>query len=240
MQKGSSLAEVLISLFLSTLIIASLMQMYLCHKRHYQQFQSDLDMLYDLQQISALMRQSLMSAGFTPCLALDKLTAIDRRADDKTVHALQTATNPSMLHTSRMSEKFYPLLKVTGSRHLLLSAKALVNARHPVLIADCFHAEVHRIDSIEHSPQAVSIQLARPLRFNYQNGSYIGEWIEEKWLVRPNPQGVSSIYLQSRGSEELSSMISAMKLNQNKKLIEVALQTQTQKKFYFVTAMRNG
>src|SRR5690242_19280686 len=78
-QFGFSLSELLISLLLASSIMAMLTQCYLNSKHQYMQAQKILALRFDLQWVSDLLADSIRRAGFTPCLGIEQLTAVDRR-----------------------------------------------------------------------------------------------------------------------------------------------------------------
>lgn len=241
MEKGVGLADVLISLFLASLITLLLIQMYLSHKRDDQQFQTQLEKAFDLERVSDLMRQSVMNAGFTPCLPLSHLTIKDLRPAAKAPHDLVIQTQPySALQTARMSEHFTSVRKIGGSKKLWLAAQLSINPKRPMIIADCFHAEIHNIDAIKPHPDGLMIYLEKPLSFSYRGKVYFGEWLEETWFVRPNKQGKKALYLRAYQTEALSSIIHSLHLKKQRQLIEIQLGLDDGHSYRFSTLMRNA
>lgn len=242
---GASLPEVLISLFLSSLILASLMQVYLSHKRQYLQVMDSFELQFDLSWMKDLMRQSIMKAGFTPCAGLNQLLTRDRRYADKPLADLIVQTEgDSFLKASYMREDFAEITEIAGVKTVLASRGFSLSPGKPVLIADCSHAEVHDVDRVEHRGQGSWIHLQKPLAFSYADKIYIGEWVEETWLLQTDARGKKGFYFSSRHLEELSVDIKdfqvSVQTNKGKKLIDILLQSKKNIAYHFVTGMRNS
>jgi len=106
-QAGIGLSEVIISLFLASLILTLLTQLYLSNKRQYSEAQKLLETNFDLQWVSDLMSDSIRRAGFTPCLGIDQLKTIDRRNNDKTLLGLKIEQSPlQLIQVNRTRELF--------------------------------------------------------------------------------------------------------------------------------------
>ncbi|QDP72307.1 hypothetical protein FOG18_06920 [Legionella israelensis] len=242
--KGVGLPEVLISLFISTLIITSLVQGYLSHKRQYLSTLSNMEIQFDINWLADLMRQSFMRVGFTPCVSLAQLTTQDRRYADKPLEYLSIQSVPEpLIAISYMGEAISEVIQIKGARHVLADRPFLLNPRHSIIITDCHYAEVQDITDIKANEQGVLIQLKKPLTFQYSDKIYIGEWIEEKWLVRADSKGKKRFYLQSHHLEELTAKVSDVKVfahtNENKNWIDVLLKAKKNFSYHLVTMMRN-
>jgi hypothetical protein len=205
-ERGASLTELLISLFLSCLLMSALMQHYLSSKRQYHYFQTTLEQRFDEQLISELIQRSTRSAGFTPCRGINQLTTSDRRNESVTLAAIDTnAGKNHALKLSRMSDDFFTVAEVLSSTRLLIEGNAAVESNHPLLIADCFHAEVQVINRLQKTPQGLVITLKRPMAFEYEGSIYVGEWVEEQFLIKRNQQGLPALFYERTHQEELTS-----------------------------------
>ena len=193
----------MISLFLANLIIMGLMQVYLTTKRQYLKTQTLLETHFDVQWVSDLVSDSVRRAGFTPCLGLDYLNVRDRRSSDSVVHAVSVANHSITI--KRMSE-WFSFAVIENPTTIALTQSPAFTKKTPILIADCEHAEVHTISNKTKS----GIHLNQPLLFHYTPPIYVGEWIEERWYIKKNAQGVDALFYKAKDAEELSPLIHAL------------------------------
>jgi hypothetical protein len=209
-QQGISLIELMISLFLACLLLPILIQHYANCKQQYLYSEYQLEQAMDVQLVTELVRDSIRRAGFTPCLRIDYLTTIDRRDDLSQLSALKIDKAPSHgLRIQRMGENFMPVIQVIGTNQLLI-AGANFNRHQPILLADCFHAEVQEIINIEQQDTNRLLTLKYPLAFTYHLPFYIGEWIDERFFIQVNQQGVPALFYQTLRAEELTCLINRL------------------------------
>ena len=199
-QQGAGLAEIMISLLLASLLMTALMNHYISMKRQYNHLQTALDEAMELQLASDFMRDSIRQAGFTPCLNLDRLNIVDHREGGEPVMAINVSHKD--LRINRMSPYFDVVTDISSPTHLLITHKKTLHVSHPILIADCYHAEIHRLREVN----GQQITLEKPLAFTYQPPIYIGEWVQERFFVRP--QG--GLFYQREHTDELTSLVKTM------------------------------
>jgi prepilin-type N-terminal cleavage/methylation domain-containing protein len=224
-QSGFSLTELLISLFLTSLISALLIQAYVANKRQYLALHKLLEINFDVQWVNDLLSNSIRHAGFTPCLRIDQLEAVDVRSGAKSFAALNF--DKSGLYVHRMSEHFGELIAIHNSNTIEVSKEALLHKKQALLIADCYHAEIHRIVQIEQSANSFLLTLAKPLLFQYPSATYAGAWLDEQWFIQSNVHGVKALYYKLVHSEEITALIHSMSLKkrmiQGKMVVDVML-----------------
>lgn len=219
---GFSITEVLISLFLASLIMTSVSQLYLRSKDQYLQIQTIVSNQLDLLWLNDLLSDSIRRAGFTPCLNINELPNKDKKLADIIINQQQ-----QMLQVNRMSEHFTQVIEIRGSNQILVDAKASINPKRPIMLADCSHAEIQNIERQNKSGQTLQLTLSRPIYFSYHQPIYISEWIEEQWLIRPNAQGIPALYYQLGQAEELSPLVHSLQVRaqnaHDKTVLEIIL-----------------
>lgn len=213
-QLGFSLSDILISLALSSLLLGSLFQCYLGGKKIYMEAEALLSEQFDVQWVSDMLADSIERAGFTPCLSLDRLQTLDRRTESKQIAGFVIVNQGLVIR--RMNEHFVPLLRVKNLTQIEVAQEVLFNVKQPLILADCSHAEIHQILSIESLPHSYLITLTKPLRFIYEPSAYVGHWLEEKWLIKKNKEGKKALYFQSEQTEELTMAIHSLIATQEK------------------------
>jgi hypothetical protein len=223
-QLGVSLSEILISLFLSSMIITLLMQFYLSSKQQYSEAQEILATNFDLHWVGVLLSDSVRRAGFTPCLGVDQLEVLDHRAAGTVIQGLKILNQPQQsIYINRMSEHFAKVKSISSRTELIMSEAVVFPKNRPVLIADCTHAEVHQIANFGHS----RLSLEKPLLFDYTTPTYIGELIEERWFIKTNKKGEKSLYYHLGQTEEVTSLVHSLVVEnhhrQGKPLLKVIM-----------------
>ena len=204
-QSGFGLIELCISLLLVSILMSSLMQHYLQVKQQYLRVQSTIDNINDIQLISDLMRMSIRRAGFTPCLTLNQLETMDVVSGQANLRALSFGDNS--YHIQRMDDNFSEVLSIDNHRYIKVHSSANFQIGHPVLIADCYHAEVQQIESIS---QGMWINLEKLLVYNYKDPIYIGPWIKESFYIKNNHEGRPALFYKERDAEELTCLVNSM------------------------------
>ncbi|MDF1757135.1 MAG: prepilin-type N-terminal cleavage/methylation domain-containing protein [Legionellaceae bacterium] len=204
-QRGFSLVELLISLLLANLLIGGLVQQYIQVKRQVIISQNNLEQAVDLQLAYDLIRRSIQKAGATPCLTISNLDTFDTRTNKANLQALLVGENS--LHINRMSDEFTINKESTSQRKLKIPSNIKKNRSTPLLIADCYHAEVHNIYY-----EGFNVEL-NSLHFNYQVPIYVGEWIEESYFIKNSRQGIKSLNYRFRDTNELTPLIKSMSLS---------------------------
>ncbi|KTC88716.1 prepilin cleavage protein [Fluoribacter dumoffii] len=227
-QAGISLTEILISLFLTSVMITVLVQLYLISKRQYMEIEKILTMRFDVQWAIDLLSDSIRRAGFTPCLSIDRLHVVDRRNPRHRIYALQTGNQPHpYIEINRMTEYFAKIVKIRDATKVLVQNQGSFHRQRLVLIADCEHAEIQEVVNIEEHAGNSLITLSKPLLFSYGKGTYIGEYLEEKWLIRKNTSHENTLHYQRVKAEEVTPLIHFMHIRnrriKEKQFLEIIL-----------------
>ncbi|MGQ3888217.1 PilW family protein [Legionella sp. CNM-1927-20] len=225
-QRGISLLELMISVFLFCLLIEILTQTYLNSKRQYLTAQKKLDNALDIQLISQLIRASIRSAGFTPCLNSDYLIMRDgRKSSNLQLSSIQIKDNSLIIR--RMSDDFFTVKRQFDSQHLLITDNKILTKGEVVLIADCVHGEIHELSSVEYTSSGLLVGLKKPLSFHYLSPMYLGSWLEEQFFTKIDKYGVRNLFYKLKHAEQLTSMVNRFSAKMLKKegyrFIEVIL-----------------
>jgi hypothetical protein len=241
-QAGLSLSEVLISLFLASIIMSILIGSYVTSKRQYVSAQKILETNFDLQWINDLLSNSIRRAGFTPCLGINQLTTFDSRNGSPSLSAL--LVSPHSIQVNRMSELFAQISTIPNSTQILVSEGKLFNKNRPVLIADCEHAEVNRILHMALLENGALITLTKPLKYSYSAVAYLGEWQEEQWFTKENSAGIDALHYKCAHTEELTSQIHSIQIKtqllHGKQWVRLNMGLGEKKSHQFAVAIRSS
>lgn len=236
--KGFGMPELLISLFLSSFIIISLVNHYLSIKKNYKKIEQRLEDKTNMQLLMDMMQDSIRRAGFTPCLSLSHL--MTRNAKGQTIKPLTMTSTPYPLMTiRRMDEPFTTGHILDKSR--IQTKNHLYHSGQIILVADCHHAETATIKQIQSTASGQEMRLFNPLIFSYQSTVYIGGWLEERYMIKHN-QKVASLYYGDNRQDKLSGVVNnmtmAIHLGQKRTLVEIILSDNHDATIQFDTAIR--
>ncbi|QMT60684.1 PilW family protein [Legionella sp. PC997] len=227
-QTGLSLTEVLISLFLASLIMTVLIQLFLESKHQYLETEQVLAIRFDLQWVSDLLSDSIRRAGFTPCLGIERLQTIDRRTHQNKIKALHVGNHPEQLiQVNRMSEYFAKIIKIESRTKIWVKNSVVFHKKRPLIIADCEHAEIHELLDIESQSEHSLIVLKKPLFFTYNTSTYVGEYLEEKWFIKNNTHHKDTLHYKLIHTEEITPLIhyihTRKRTIKEKKFLEISM-----------------
>lgn len=241
-QKGLGLPEVCIALLLASFITMALVHHYLSIKQQYCLLQKHIEQAIELQLVSELVRKSSRLAGFTPCLSVDHLIAMDERHEPKKLASIEKYK--SSLKINRMSEYFNTLLETSDLHHLKLSVEQRFHEGQSIIIADCYHAEVHKINRIYFSGEEQGIVLDKNMVFSYHPPVYVGAWIEETYFIHEKNLAEGTLYYHRQHAEELSRLIHSImvriKTYKKGRLIHIMLGLDDNKSLEIDTRLRVG
>jgi prepilin-type N-terminal cleavage/methylation domain-containing protein len=239
-QQGFSLTELLIALFISSFLMLVFVTQYHAIKRHYISVENALESSFNQQLIVNLLRKSIREAGFTPCMGIEHLQTLDTRTMQSGLRALEMSKPPIKGYTiHRMFPDFTEVSSHVSSTKLRLINQKTLYKQRPILIADCYHAEVHQVHAIHKTRNYQEVILEKPLVFQYSKPCYVGEWLEETFFVKP--QGSTLYYRQGHTdaiADDILSFSATIHLENQGRLVKVAM---TFKPKHFVeieTAMR--
>jgi len=199
---GFGLTELLVSFFISTLLILILTQHLLSVSRQYHQIHATLDQAMELQWVFDVIRDRVHHAGFTPCRRLDHLIVADTRDSPESLLPIEVETGEHIkLNLRKMNEAVLTQVIIQTNVVFFINQSVRLHVGRPILIADCMHAEVHDIDSIQPTRGGKLVTLKKPLVFDYEPEVYVGEWMSEAFYFK---QGL--FYKQHR-ADKLTSQI---------------------------------
>ena len=222
-QKGTSLAEMLVALVSSSLLILILMNQYLGVKQHYLRAEHWLESALDVQLVSDLLRDTTRQAGFTPCLGVDHLMTMDTRNRSEGLISIEMHTDgDSGFQINHMSAHYGLLLTQLSQTSWTATPDMSILKHSPVIIADCYHAEVHTIERIRSENGYSEIKLDQAMEYAYVPPIYIGEWLEERFFMRKR-----TLFYQLEHVDALSSVVNdwsvSLTTRYEKRLLHVVL-----------------
>ncbi|MBA2709738.1 MAG: hypothetical protein H0U57_03990 [Tatlockia sp.] len=240
-EDGFSLIELAVSLFAASLLITLIMQQFLICKRQFIQMQGRLQHLTEIEELSNFIRGSIRRAGFTPCGGISSLQTIDKRLGKRGLVAVENVTG---LKINRMDEHFALLIKQVNPTQILVKTDEPFDKEKPIIVADCYHAEVQKISQARKTTAGTLLSLSQPLEFQYEAPVYIGEWIEESFFIKKNNQGENALFYEQNHVDELSSLVDnlSIELNtfKNKTIVEADLGAKLSQKIKIITEIRAG
>ncbi|CAM2971835.1 PilW family protein [Legionella worsleiensis] len=244
-QWGLGLSELLISLFLASIIMTTLIHVYIATKRHYLEMQKILERRFELQWVSDLLSDSIRRAGFTPCMGIERLKSLDMRHSGERLWGVKTDNQSHpFIQINKMSEVFAEEVSFLSPTELVTASPVVFNAHRPLMIADCQHAEVHQILNVEPYNSGQKITLVKAKMYPYESVVYVGEWVEERWFIKSNAHHRNTLHYQSTQSEELSPFIHSLSTIQyqihDKTILKITLGLEQEKTHELTVAVRGS
>lgn len=207
---GFSLTELLVSFFIATLLILVLTQHLLSVSRQHHHVHAALDQTMEMQWVLDVMRDRVHHAGFTPCRRLDHLISTDTREYPESLLPIEIdRDDPTKLYLRKMNEAAFTQLSMRSNITVFIHQSVSLNLDRPVLIADCTHAEVHDVASIEPTRGGRLVTLKKPLVFDYEPQVYVGEWMSESFYFK------KALFYKQHRADKLTSQIKSMKFELN-------------------------
>jgi hypothetical protein len=224
-EKGLSLIEVMLNLFLGILLITALINHYLTAKSQYEHVNTLRVQAMELNTVENLLRESIRSAGFSPCLGFNRLNSMENLSKKLTGVEVNLGKHQA-LRVSRMSE-IYEVVAEIAREEVLINGSRDYKKGDFIVIADCYHAEIRQIAFVSHRHARALIGLKKPLEFDYIAPVYLGEWVREEFYVKKNTDGENALFYDRGHPEELTHAVrkfsAQILINQEQSLVQVQL-----------------
>lgn len=183
--RGIGLAEVMISLFLASLLLVMVTQHYAEMAVKTRHFQVLVNEKTELMPVIAFLRERIRNAGFLPCVSLNRLS-------NPPVKSVEVSGGTLIIRS--MSPHFQEAEFLRGER---LSGAHFANK--PVIIADCLRAEVQ------------SALAKSPLRADCTRFCHVGELLEERFYMKQDLSGRMALMYAAAHPEALTNAITGFK-----------------------------
>lgn len=208
---GFSLTELLVSFFISTLLILILTEHVLSVSRQHHQVHATLDQAMELQWVFDVIRDRVHHAGFTPCRRLDHLITTDTRDVAQSLLPIEVDQEGQKLWIRKMDEAGFTQASMKSNTTFFINKSTSLKPDRPILISDCIHAEVHDVDRIKPTRGGYFVHLKKPLVFDYESQAYVGEWMSELFYFK------KALFYQQHRPDKLTSQIQniVFELNQH-------------------------
>jgi len=199
--QGFTLLELTISFFLASILMALCMQQVFQFKRQSEYIHHQLNETMDIQWLIDFMRSRVYQAGFTPCRKLDDLIRTDTRDKPGSLSSIELNEKHDRVLFHHMGDEVLQMDSQLNT-HAFGTELTKINIDHPVLISDCYHAEVHTVKQVIRQGQDIQIVLKEPLIYDYLTPVYLGEWVTEVFFLR-NTQVSNALYYQYHRVDKL-------------------------------------
>ena len=202
---GFGLTELLVSFFISTLLILILTQHLLSVSRQHHQVHATLDQAMELQWVFDVIRDRVHHAGFTSCRRMDHLISIDTRDMPESLLPIEIEQGShAKLYIRKMNEAAITQASIKTNTVFFMNQSVSLKPDRPVIIADCTHAEVHDVERIEPTRGGHLVYLKKPLVFDYEREVYVGEWMVEAFYFK------KALFYQQHRADKLTSHIKSI------------------------------
>jgi hypothetical protein len=208
---GFGLVELMLGLFLGTVLLSLMTRHYLLIKQHSNATTNTLAKAYDKLLIGELLRKSIHHAGFTPCAPLHEILGPQNPGNATYEVIALPGKNNKALQIARMSEVFSLVTQIISASQWVVSSGFTMKPNEKVMVADCFHAEVQTIQSVRAVHGGTQISFKKSPHYHYVSPVYIGAWLEEQFYIHSNTKGQRAFYYRlGNHAELLSTFIDTM------------------------------
>lgn len=239
--KGFSLMELIIALFITSLLLSLVSEELWFNKFQFKKIMNLLEERLDLSLAEHLMKRSIRNAGYTACLGIETLNSYDSRTGKENLKAVEIQTGRLIIQ--HMDSNFIEVERIENQNKILIKNKKFVlKPERPLILVDCYQAEIHQIGQIQKASEGLMIILKKPLRFNFDKPFYLAHWLEENYFIQKNKFHEKALFYKLDKAEELSKNIKNVKAKMIKKTnrtaIEISLQSKNSTPLSFTTLVR--
>jgi hypothetical protein len=247
--EGHSLSEVLIGLFLSSLIAACAFNYYLKTKSNYFYWIERLMHKQEQILVASFFRTEIRKSGFSPCRNLSNIQVYDtaknstidvgkliRLSNDNDLPNIivkYSKPNSHVLSIKAMDFKYNQVLSNVDAYTIKVSKDYILKPSDKILIADCFHAEINQVRNIKLNSSHQLVSMYYPLIHDFNDKTYIGSFFQSYLYIRKNPNNEWALYYKTNVSEEISSNINMLFARQEDyeqgRLLNIFLKNKTKK-----------
>lgn len=214
---GFSLSELMVSLFLSSVISIGLFKSYFLVKDNYltmikkiRQHQEQLLIMSELQNAIGL-------AGFSPCLNLSNL-AFDKtlpviaivQADDKTLPTAirnRAVAGSDIIIINRMDTTYSQAVLTSVKTRIGIAPPLQIKSKDKLLMVSCYQYHLSIIANLSSSQNSQQAQLVTAHDFQISDRVYLSPLITQLFYIGHNSRKGLSLFMSDGRSEEISDQI---------------------------------
>ncbi len=228
---GSSLSEVLIALFLSSLMMAAIGNTYVSIKKHYLFIEQQLELMQEEVLLINFFKEQIQSAGFFGCnhqnkLLLDlssfnisksSLLVLNKNSKELPLHVRRYAVSDSQILklTSIETPKYFITKSDFNSEVITVNKSENFKKNQNIVISDCQNASLRIITKVNNLQNRLI--LNKPLNYQYSRNSIISHFQTTIFYIRKVGNSRALYISNGKRSEELSRDI--LKLSIDKKIL---------------------
>lgn len=213
--KGFSLSELLIAMFLSSLLMTAMGKAYLSVKSQYRWFNQRLEEMHDNYLLTDWLREQFKLSQFGGCRLSGQTNILGSKmlsANDVALPAVivrKAKKNSTVIQLNSLSPwTFVKKVWPSSERIILASSSSLLKKGDVVLFSDCLHQISGYISKLTNNGQTIIVN--KPLPKDIQPQAVIGK-LQQRYLYIREVREQYSLYIFENGrSEELMDDIEAL------------------------------
>ena len=238
-----SLSEVLVALFLGSLLTSLALHQFFSVKKQFQYLSHTLHCNLNESLIVDLLRDTVFHAGFTPYGSIEQLQPLHTE-DTRRITAIEPLSSP--LHgfiARRMGSSYVPLIRI-HTNTIAVPEFLHIQQNQPLIVCNWCCYQLLTVKNIHRKNDVLYIDLQQPLHDAFQVNSFVGRWIEERYELKQNPQKETSglYYYQHHHNELLVdkwTSFSIRKSTSQKMGISILLKDKQQKEVFILSEAPN-
>lgn len=226
------------ALFSGTLLLTMMLATVVRIKNDFHKTTQLLEENLDFAFISDLIQDRIRKAGYTPCLNLNQLETVDTRKYPYSKLQDFEFIAPEKFKINRMDERFWTVT-LNNENDRISIPPGQFHAIKNVIVADCYHAEVHAVLTTIKHKENITLIFKKPIFYNYSYPSYIGIWREESFFFdKIKKRLLFSLDKADELSYHVKNMHVKMATHNFKRLINIDLHMSDDKQISVDTVLR--
>lgn len=192
---GWSLLEILMSMILSSILLTLILKIYSIYIQANSSLQRMLHEYAEYNFIYRILTHSMQRAGFTPCKSLNSLQSKENLQSFKIFAA-----------GIQINSMYNPIaeINIIDNKYIIWPGKIKLNLTNTYLIADCYHAELITLQSMQEEQGKKILQLIKPLTQEFVAPIYMGVWLSETVSLQKSH---SALVLHSLQTDTVSTAV---------------------------------
>ncbi len=198
-----SLSEVLIALFLGSLLASLALHQFFSVKKQFQYLSHTLHCNMNESLSIDLLRDTIFHAGFTPYGSIQQLQPLNT-IDARPKTAIEPLSSPLRgFITRRMDSNYVPLTRI-HTNTIVVPASLAIQKNETLIICNWCCYQLLPVKNIHRRNNSLYIDLQQPIHSIFHANSFVGRWIEERYeLKHRSQQGISGLYYYQHHHNEL-------------------------------------
>lgn len=238
-----SLSEVLVALFLGSLLTSLALHQFFSVKKQFQYLSHTLHCNLNESLIVDLLRDTVFHAGFTPYGSIQQLQPLHTE-DTRRITAIEPLSSP--LHgfiARRMGSNYVPLIHI-HTNTIAIPEFLHIQQNQPLIVCNWCCYQLLTVKKTYRKNDILYVELQQTLHSVFHANSFVGQWLEERYELKQNPHNntYGLYYYQHHHNELLEDNWTSLSMQRSASRntgISVLLKDKQQKEVFILSEAPN-